>query len=224
MTRALLARTIIGFLLLAGAWAALDVAGHPGTARPDAAVQGAVTALTTEPADVADAALPADFARQEGYRPVVRDGLLQDPRGGCSSPVPLPAEFTAACRRHDLGYDLLRVAARDGGALSATARRSIDDQLDASLHAACDRRGGLRRASCDAWATVAGAAVRVNSVRQHWSVPGHETPLSVATASAAVGALLAAALAVVVALRLVAASLVGSVRRARVTTGREVLS
>lgn len=219
MTTKPLLRLTLTALLLAGMWSTLDLATRPasGAGPPDASAQRAVRALVLEPGDSAAGMLPAGFATAEGYRPLVVDGTLLDPRGGCSSPVRLPAEFTPVCRRHDLGYDLLRDAARDGGVLPASARRAVDSQLDVGMHAACLDRRGVRRGTCEGWATVAAAAVRVNSVRQHWSVPGHETPLTVATATAGVAAVLAGAAALGLAILLGLAALrraLASVRRA----------
>ena len=213
-------------LVLTAAWALLDGLGRPVDGPPDRVAAQSVSAIVLDTGTVAQRALPRNFVAVEGYRPRVVDGMLLDPAGGCSSPVPLPAEFTPVCRRHDLGYDLLRLAARDGGALPATARRAVDAQLAVGMHDACRVRSGLSRASCDGWASVATAAVRVNSVRQHWSVPDRETPLSVSTAAAGVGAALSGLVALLVAIRLATASLLRSVRRgAGAAAGtREVLS
>ena len=110
--------------------------------RPvDPASSAAVTALVSAPAGEAAAAVPARFAATRGYRPVLRDGLLVNPHGDCSSPVPLPKAFTPGCQRHDLGYDLLRHAAAVGHPLPGSARRAIDAQLGQTMHAACTKGG-----------------------------------------------------------------------------------
>ncbi len=77
-----------------------------------------------------------------GYRPTVVDGMLVNPDGACSSPIPLPSEFDTACKSHDLGYDLLRYAHLNGGDLGTWARTEIDAQLDRRLHDACDAGSG----------------------------------------------------------------------------------
>ena len=173
--------TAVG-LLLAPAASSLPAPGPSA----DASAARAVTALVSHPAALASAALPQDFSRRFGYEPAVTDGLLGDPSGDCSSPVPLPVEFTAACRQHDLGYDLLRYAGRSGHALPRGARRAVDERLGTELASACDtREGPLGRASCLAWADIAHAFVRANSIRQGEAVPGSESPLTVAPAVAA---------------------------------------
>ncbi|WP_404380140.1 hypothetical protein LL946_09830 [Knoellia locipacati] len=153
---------------------------------PDPHAGHAVTALVSRPPLVASTALPQDFSRRFGYTPSVTDGLLGDPSGGCSSPVPLPVEFTAACRQHDLGYDLLRYAGRSGRTLPPDARRAIDAQLGVALEASCaERERPVGRAICLAWADVAHGFVRINSVRQGDAVPERESALTLAPGAAA---------------------------------------
>jgi len=148
---------------------------------PDRSAESALTALISQPAAAANAALPQDFRARFGYRPTVTQGLLGDPSGECSSPVPLPAEFTAACRQHDLGYDLLRYAGRSGRDLPPDARRSVDTQLGIALEESCSsREESLSRATCLAWADIAEGFVRINSARQGYAVPESETALSIA--------------------------------------------
>lgn len=120
--------------------------------------------------------IPADFASTAGYRPVVADGLLVNPDGDCSSPVPLPAEFDLACKAHDLGYDLLRYADDHGEPLGPWARQSLDAALEQRMHSACAARTEtLARTQCQVMARVATAAVDLNSIRQDYGVPVHET-------------------------------------------------
>ncbi|CAN7210319.1 hypothetical protein [Knoellia sp. LjRoot47] len=153
---------------------------------PDRAADRAIAVLVSRPASAASAALPQDFSRRFGYSPDVTDGLLGDPAGGCSSPVPLPVEFTAACRKHDLGYDLLRYAGRSGHALPREARRAVDERLGIELESSCStRRHRVGHATCLAWADIAHGFVRVNSLRQGDAVPEPESPLTVAPAVAA---------------------------------------
>lgn len=121
------------------------------------------------------ALIPDDFATQAGYRPVVEAGMLINPHGDCSSPVPLPAEFELACKSHDLGYDLLRYAAAHGEPLGPWARQTVDAALERRMHAACtDRAGALSRAQCDVMASVATTAVDLNSIRQDYGDPIYE--------------------------------------------------
>ncbi len=115
-------------------------------------------------------AMPEGFAASAGYRPAVADGMLVNPAGGCSSPVPLPAAFSGACQAHDLGYDLLRYADAEGAPLGPWARRGLDAQLAERLHDACDPRD----AACVAAADTAATAVGVNSWRQDYGVPVQE--------------------------------------------------
>lgn len=176
------------FWAIAAASSASSLSTVPGgrTASPAAL---AVTASTTQAADVAAAAIPADFEPVMGYRPQVRHGLLVDPEGTCSSPVPLPEDFTPACAEHDLGYDLLRFADLTGHRLGAWARTAIDDRLALRLRAVCAGLDpGPRRALCSTAAHVATMTVRVNSVRQLEGVP-EETPGSWAVSGLAVAVL-----------------------------------
>ncbi len=170
--------------LWSGGAAALRLAS--ADPRPvDAASLIAVDALVSEPADRAELAVPAGFSTGRGYQPSVRGGLLVNPHGNCSSPVPLPRSFTPGCQRHDLGYDLLRHAAAMGHPLPASARHALDDQLADSMGASCreQRTSTPERLECTTWAGVASAAVWVNSLRQGWSVPSRESAASIAEGS-----------------------------------------
>ena len=131
-----------------------------------------VRALVTEPAEDAASTIPSDFADVMGYRPAVQDGMASNPGGDCSSPIPLPPEFEAACRAHDLGYDLLRYANATGTTVDPQWRRAIDAQLDSRMHDACHHRtdDGSRQI-CDAAAVVAATAVDLNSWRQSFGAP-----------------------------------------------------
>jgi hypothetical protein len=133
---------------------------------------GAVAAITTQPVAVAAAAIPADFESVMGYQPRVRHGVLVDPDGSCSSPVPLPRGFALACAEHDLGYDLLRYADLSGAALGPWARTAVDDRMVQRMRAACaDLDPGIQRALCSVADDVAGLVVEINSLRQLRGVP-----------------------------------------------------
>ncbi|WP_345343122.1 hypothetical protein [Rhodococcus olei] len=200
-------------------WTALAVGGaialtaalapHPAgaTARPAqgtaahqaraSAAHAIETVTSTDPASAAAAAMPADFDAVMGYRPVQLDGMLVDPNGDCSSPVPLPAEFDTACKGHDLGYDLLRYADLAGAPLGPWARRSLDRQLDERMHAACTSRpNDESRSSCYLMANVAAAAVNSNSWRQRFDAPRPE-PIGAYAAAGGAGLLLISGAAVV---------------------------
>jgi hypothetical protein len=141
---------------------------------------------------MAAADVPAGFETVMGYRPQVRNGLLVDPEGTCSSPIPLPHGFTPACAEHDLGYDLLRYAALTGDPLDAWARTAVDDRLSQRMRAVCEeRRSWLERALCSTAAHVTATTVHINTVRQFRGVP-EETPRSWAVTGLALGAVLVA--------------------------------
>ena len=140
----------------------------PGT--ENSAARAAVLALTG--AHPERAPIPADFGTSQGYLPVEVNGVPVDPGGQCSSPIPLPAEFDAACKAHDLGYDLLRYAEVHGNPLGPWARRAVDAALEQRMFDACATRGGtLTRLRCDTMATVATSAVDLNSRRQNYAAP-----------------------------------------------------
>lgn len=163
---------IAALLLLGGAgvgavfFAGPALAGAAGSpvAVEDPAARAAVAALLETP----HMPIPADFSRVMGYEPALVDGLLTNPDGGCSSPIPLPAAFDNPCRAHDLGYDLLRYAELAGGPLGPWARRGIDARFSERLHGLCANPG------CTAMANTASAAVDVNSRRQLYAVPARE--------------------------------------------------
>ncbi|MRH93451.1 hypothetical protein GFY24_39630 [Nocardia sp. SYP-A9097] len=123
-------------------------------------------------------AIPEDFVTEAGYRPVVEAGMLVNPGGDCSSPVPLPREFDIACKAHDLGYDMLRYADSHGQPLGPWARQTVDAALEQRMHTSClTRTDALDRAQCQVMAGVAATFVDLNSIRQDYGVPVHETML-----------------------------------------------
>jgi hypothetical protein len=157
-----------GFLVVVtvGGW---GHAHHPASVEQPAAAS-AVRALTTgDPAALSR--IPADFAGVEGYEPADAAGGPLRPDGGCSSPFGGTSYgFTADCRRHDLGYDLLRYANHRGRPLGPWARRAIDAHFAQQTRSHCS---GLTP-GCRAAAWFYGAAVDVNSWRQGWGVPAVE--------------------------------------------------
>jgi hypothetical protein len=95
------------------------------------------------------------------------------PTGSCSSVLGgTRFGFSLACKAHDLGYDLLRFAARIGRPPGPEVRRALDDQLGRDLHARC---GGVRRAqaqlACDVLADLYTDGAKLNSWRQGYGTP-----------------------------------------------------
>lgn len=127
----------------------------------------AVEALLHDPADRAQSAIPSDFAAETGYRPLVDGGMLINPSGGCSSPVPLPHRFDPACKAHDVGYDLLRYAQEHGRPLGPWARQELDAQFADRLRTTCGGENPL----CLTAADTAITAVQTNSWRQGYAIP-----------------------------------------------------
>lgn len=145
----------------------------------------AVTELTSG-GPGSTAAISDDFTAQFGYRPSTVDGMVVNPRGDCSSPVTLPAEFETACKAHDLGYDLLRYAEQRGEPLGPWARRALDSTLDRHMHEACDSRvDSFSRARCNAMASLAFTFVDLNSRRQGYGAPVVESVFGAADADSA---------------------------------------
>ncbi len=135
----------------------------------------ALDAVATERGDRARTAIPTAFT-ERFYTPVLEHGVLVNPTGDCSSPIPLPSEFDVACRAHDLGYDLLRFAG--GSGTTEAARRDLDSRLGETMNASCaGRPEGEARASCSMMADIASGAVEFNSWRQHYGVPDPEPAL-----------------------------------------------
>ncbi|WP_245549943.1 hypothetical protein [Gordonia effusa] len=171
--RKLLQQTI--FTLAMGSVAILALAA-PGTAHSsappraeDPAAAATVAALVGSDPASALTHLPPSFATTMGYRPIVEqmaDGRFPaNPSGSCSSPVPLPARFEPLCRTHDLGYDLLRYADRSGHPLGGWARTALDSMLIDRMTVSCTDP------TCTASASVAQAALGLNTWRQHDGAP-----------------------------------------------------
>jgi Prokaryotic phospholipase A2 len=118
------------------------------------------------------------FRQVMGYRPATArlpgDPAVRavKPTGACSSPLGATSfRFGLACKAHDLGYDLLRFAARTGRPLGADARQQLDDRFERDLHAQCATRQGAGRRACDALANLYAGGARLNSWRQHYRAP-----------------------------------------------------
>jgi hypothetical protein len=95
------------------------------------------------------------------------------PDGACSSVLGATRfGFSLACKAHDLGYDLLRFAARTGQPAASEARRALDEQLARDLHARCGVAArGQTRLACDALADLYAGGARLNSWRQGYGTP-----------------------------------------------------
>lgn len=152
---------------------------HPETNGPESRAAAHAVAVFTGLADGDLAtAIPADFGDVMGYEPVVVAApggvpVLVKPAGDCSSAFGATTfDFDLACKHHDLGYDLLRYAARTGGELGPWARRAIDDRLAATMHEQCAAVDGGPACRTVAW--ISGHAVRANSWRQGQGVPVSE--------------------------------------------------
>ncbi|MEU1427711.1 hypothetical protein ABZ412_11615 [Nocardia sp. NPDC005746] len=159
----------VGVAFAPAAGAAADLPRRPESSSARASLLESIAARPNS------TAIPDDFAAAAGYRPVVEAGMLLNPEGDCSSPVPLPAEFDLACKSHDLGYDLLRYAAAHGQPLGPWARRSVDAALEQRMHTACAaREDALSRTRCQVMATIAATAVDLNSIRQNYGSPVYE--------------------------------------------------
>ncbi len=144
--------------------------------------------------------LPSDFAKEAGRDPKTvqaPDGTLRvvDATGGCSGPAgDTEWDFSAACRAHDMGYDLLRYADHKGHPLGQDARRSLDDQLTTDLHTQCRLNPRGAEQTCHAVAETYAMGLKFNSWRQRWGPPGHEPVTAWAFGSAIVVFLLLARL------------------------------
>jgi hypothetical protein len=120
-------------------------------------------------------AVPSDFRAVMGYLPTVAATGPTGPTkadGGCSSPFGgTPYHFTAACKQHDLGYDLLRYANVKGQPLGPWARKAVDHRFAEQTQARC---GGF---DCRIAAGFYTAMVGFNSWRQGYGTPVAE-PIS----------------------------------------------
>jgi len=134
------------------------------------------------------AELPADFTAVSGREPVhmrAPDGTMRavHPGGGCSSPWgDTRWDYSVGCKAHDLGYDLLRYAARKGQPLSPDVRERLDDRLSMDMHAQCRYNPRDSAGACEVVASIYTVGLVVNSWHQRWGPPRNEPvgPWSVA--------------------------------------------
>src|SRR5690606_32185613 len=101
MAHGRLALLLLGLAALINAFVLTVAATGPGASRQHGEVGAAVRTLVSADGAAALDRVPDGFASVMGYAPVLEDGHLVRPAGGCSSPVSLPAGFEAACRQHD---------------------------------------------------------------------------------------------------------------------------
>ena len=152
-----------GFIVVAsiGGWGQEHRTTVPG--QPQAAQ--AIRAVTGDQPDAAGQ-LPADFRAVMGYLPTVVPTGPTRAGGGCSSPFGgTRYHFTADCKQHDLGYDLLRYADAKGQPLGPWARKAVDDRFAAQTRSRCDGFG------CWFMSGLYTDVVRFNSWRQGYGTP-----------------------------------------------------
>jgi hypothetical protein len=167
-----------GFLVatMIGGWG--QTASTPQLEQPQAAL--AIRAVTGNQPNAARQ-LPADFSTVMGYLPTVAPTGPTRPDGGCSSPFGgTPYHFTADCRQHDLGYDLLRYANAKGQPLGPWARKAVDHRFAEQTGSRC---GGF---GCRLASGFYTAVVDFNSWRQGFGTPVVE-PISRLVLPAAAG-------------------------------------
>lgn len=182
--RILLSSLVVTFVVALGLWPA---AGTAAAAAPvaDAAdlrtpAGATVAALVGAEPALALAVLPANFEQEMGYRPLIIDDAPINPQGDCSSPIPLPGRFESACKVHDFGYDLLRLAGKDGRPLGGWARLALDQMLIDRMHDSCTN------VVCDWAADLARAGLAFNTWRQRSGVPVGKESLTTIAASTVV--------------------------------------
>lgn len=191
--------------------------GPPPTADAGAleshtsAVSVAIDALNSDDAELAANRVLEGF-RKIFYEPTVENGVLVNPTGDCSSPIPLPTEFDTACKAHDLGYDLIRYGSATGDPAALRLRQELDGSLRQSMHDSCRSRTGIgARSICYLMSEVASATVALNSWRQGYRNPDPEPalPFLLAGTIVATGAAAASTAAAVVTRRRVVHPLLG---------------
>lgn len=140
---------------------------HAGDAVAEAALTSARSLADGSPGTVI---ISATVAEDLGYAPVLEHSLAAKATGDCSSPVPLPTAFEPACRVHDLGYDLLRVAHLHGAEVPAGLRSDLDSLLHRQMRDSCEGDQ-----ACTVMADIAHVAVGLNTLRQGHGAPVRES-------------------------------------------------
>ncbi|OLT43672.1 phospholipase [Saccharomonospora sp. CUA-673] len=195
----LLLVVVVGFGFLASR--SEPAAAPQGPPNGDVAQAAQAVESMSDPATSADALhqLPADFAEVTGSavgHEQAMDGTVRtvNTDGGCSAPWGDDStrwDFGAACRSHDLGYDLLRYADGKGQPLPPEARESLDTRLAGDMRATCEANPRGTERACEAVAGVYTAGLEVNSWHQRWGPPVPEAIGPLLAGVAAIGVLLA---------------------------------
>jgi hypothetical protein len=186
-------RWLIVMILAAATFAVIASRPSPPATQPPtgdvAKIQQAIEAQL-DPASGRDPIrdLPPDFTEVSGREPVhmrAPDGTRRavHPGGGCSSPWgDTRWDYSVGCKAHDLGYDMLRYAARKGQPLSPELRERLDDRLSMDMHAQCRLNPRGSPAFCEVVASLYTVGLIVNSWHQRWGAPQNEPvgPWSVA--------------------------------------------
>ena len=158
-----------GFLVVAaiGGWGQ----EHRTTVPDEPQAAQAIRAVTSDQPN-AVGQLPTDFRAVMGYLPTVASTGPTRAGGGCSSPFGgTRYHFTADCKQHDLGYDLLRYANAKGHPLGPWARKAVDSRFAAQTRSRCSSFG------CQATSGLYTSVVAFNSWRQGYGTPVAE-PIS----------------------------------------------
>ncbi|WP_020670772.1 phospholipase A2 [Amycolatopsis nigrescens] len=174
----LLALVVIGFGLVASRSAA-PIEHGPLTGGPAAAQRAVDALLNPGPSAEALNELPADFTQVTGVTPSAmsaRDGTVRAVHtdGGCSTPWGEDNskwDYAVPCKAHDLGYDLLRYAEKQGQPLGQQVRAALDDRLSADMHAMCSINPMDSAKTCGMVASLYTAGLVVNSWHQRWGPP-----------------------------------------------------
>ncbi|QWF82614.1 phospholipase A2 [Amycolatopsis sp. CA-230715] len=170
----------------------------PLTGGPLAAQHAVEQLLQPGAAPTALAQLPADFTQVTGVRPGSEralDGTVRAVHtdGGCSTPWGDDGttwNFTVPCKAHDLGYDLLRYAERQGHPLGPEMRAGLDSRLSADMRATCGINPQGAQTACEAVASVFTAGLVLNSWHQRWGPPTGEPIGPMLAGVAVIGCLL----------------------------------
>jgi hypothetical protein len=178
-------RWLVVMILAAAAFAVVASRPNPPVTHPPtgdvAKIQQAVEDQL-DPASGRDPLrdLPADFTDGSESPPVhVRapDGTMRAVHqgGGCSSPWgDTRWDYSVGCKAHDLGYDMLRYAARKGQPLDPALRERLDDRLSQDMHAQCRLNPRGSPAFCEVVASLYTVGLVVNSWHQRWGAPQNE--------------------------------------------------
>lgn len=174
---------LLVFVLVGFGFVASRSQARPDLGPPSAdvtAAQAAVDALLAPgPEPSALALLPADFTEVTGVEPdrlAARDGTVRAVHtdGGCSAPWGddnTRWDYSVPCKAHDLGYDLLRYAAKKGHPLEPEAREGLDARLSTDMHATCDLNPLDSAGTCRVVASAYSVGMLLNSWHQRWGPP-----------------------------------------------------